>query len=204
MHTKYLGVDQYAFGSTLALLTCTDMMDEGSEAANLERCWSFIQRFYREHRTKVRFGYLNRLTMFLRQSGCPKLRGKAAEIRYLIHPLLALWKEFQNPELLLHKRIRWMLEANRFLEDMLTEYEQEVALPPAAARSFQDACSTMLSLYAQIAQHFASEGLDLFTLTSKAHMMQHIALLAPCISPRQVSWLLAVEISFGGDGRSSS
>ena len=195
MHSKYLGIDQFTFGSVLTLLTC--QMMPASEQTNLNSCWDFIVAYYREHKTKVRFSYLNRLTMFLRQSGCPKLRGKAAEIRHFVHPVLALWKHHMNGALLLHRQIRYMLEANAFLEDMLTEYEQEVALPAEQAALFQDACCTMLSLHGQIAKHFADEGLDLFNLTSKSHMVQHIALLARCVSPRQAAWAASFWVSPG-------
>ncbi|CAE7240575.1 unnamed protein product, partial [Symbiodinium sp. CCMP2456] len=51
MHSKYLGIDQFTFGSCLALLTCTGMVP-GSEQSALETCWNFIQDYYREHKTK--------------------------------------------------------------------------------------------------------------------------------------------------------
>ena len=189
MHSKYLGIDQFTFGSCMALLTCTGMVPGGSEQQALDTCWEFIQGFYKEHRTQVRFGYVNRLSMFLRQSGCPKMRGKAAEIKYFVYPLLALWQAFMNPALKVHKQIRLMLEANAHLEDLLTEYEQDVAFPPPVADDFENTCCTMLCLHGQVAAHFAEEGMDLFNLTAKSHMVQHISLLARCISPRQVNRL---------------
>ena len=188
MHSKYLGIDQFTFGSCLALLTCTGMVP-GSEQAALDTCWKFIQDFYREHKTKVRFGYLNRLSMFLRQSGCPKLRGKAAEIKHFVYPLLSLWELYMNSGLKLHRQIRLMLKTNAHLEDLLSLYEQDVAFPPPVADDFEDTCCTMLCLHGQIASHFAEEGTDLFNLTGKAHMVQHISLLARCISPRQATGL---------------
>ena len=189
MHSKYLGIDQFTFGSCMALLTCTGMVPGGSEQQALDTCWEFIQGFYKEHRTQVRVGYVNSLSMFLRQSGCPKMRGKAAEIKYFVYPLLALWQAFMNPALKVHKQIRLMLEANAHLEDLLTEYEQDVAFPPPVADDFENTCCTMLCLHGQVAAHFAEEGTDLFNLTAKSHMVQHISLLARCISPRQVNRL---------------
>ena len=70
---------------------------------------------------------------FLRVRGARKCGGKAAEIKYFVYPLLALWKAFMNPALKVRKQIRLMLEANAHLEDLLTEYEQDVAFPLAVA-----------------------------------------------------------------------
>ena len=52
----------------------------------------------------VRFRYLNKLSMFVRQSGFPKLRGKAAEIRYLAGPMLEVWSRHMNEAVQLHRR----------------------------------------------------------------------------------------------------
>ena len=77
MHCKYLGSDQYMFGSVMWLL-CFVVMPE-TPLQNLLACWIFISRFYKEQETEHRFKFLNKLSMFVRKSGFPKLRGKAAE-----------------------------------------------------------------------------------------------------------------------------
>ena len=46
MHCKYLGVDQYTYGSVLALLCCKVM--GGSPLQNLQAVWADIKVFYRE------------------------------------------------------------------------------------------------------------------------------------------------------------
>ena len=55
--------------------------------------FNVFRDLYRRDNTPVRYRYLNRLAMFLRQNGCPKLRGKAAEIRYFGKPLLVMPKK---------------------------------------------------------------------------------------------------------------
>ena len=42
--------------------------------------------------------------MFVRQSGFPKLRGKATEIRYLAGPTLEVWSRHMNEGVQLHRR----------------------------------------------------------------------------------------------------
>eukprot|EP00439_Symbiodinium_sp_Y106_P039835 s6015_g4.t2 len=78
------------------------------------------------------------------------MRGKVAEIKRFVYPLLALWKAFMNPALKVRKQIRLMLEANAHLEDLLTEYEQDVAFPPPVADDFENTCCTMLCLHGQV------------------------------------------------------
>ena len=65
MHVKYLGLDQYIFGSTLSMLVHFVMT--GSPLDNLQRCWTFIQGCYKNHHTEVKYRYLNRLSMFVRK-----------------------------------------------------------------------------------------------------------------------------------------
>ena len=42
--------------------------------------------------------------MFVRRGGFPKLRGKAAEIRYLARPMLEVWSRHRNEGVQLHRR----------------------------------------------------------------------------------------------------
>ena len=184
MHCKYLGVDQYTYGSVLALLVCSVM--PSSPQVNLNTCWRMIKEYYQTHQTKVQYKYLTKLTMFLRKSGTPKLRGKAGEIRHFAPAIFHLWTYHMNPDLEVHQQIKLLLKFSVQMEQLLTDNREEIAFPPDDARKFTAACSNMLSLHASVANHFAEEGTELFTLTSKCHMLQHIALLAPCLSPRLV------------------
>ena len=156
MHSKYLGTDQYVFGSILALLTCSGMMPATPDR-NVDTLHKFIQRWYRDHNTPVRYRYLNRLSMFLRQSGCPKLRGKAAELRYFGKPLLAAWERYMNRHISIHIDIQLLLKMNVFMEDLLSEHRDDICFPPDQAGAFEEACCTMLTLHGKLAVHFADE-----------------------------------------------
>ena len=182
MHCKYLGVDQYTYGSVLALLCCKVM--GGSPLQNLQAVWADIKVFYRENGTKVQYRHLNKLTMFLRQNGTPKLRGKAGEIRHLAPALLHVWKKYMSPNLEVHIQIKLLLQFSVEMEQLITDCREDISFPPAEATKFARACEHMLTLHAALANHFAEEETDLFTLTSKCHMLQHICLLARCVNPR--------------------
>lgn len=55
VHVKYLGVDQYIFGSVLFVLVC--MVMEGEQEANLAACWAFLKTFFettrRQHHSAI-------------------------------------------------------------------------------------------------------------------------------------------------------
>ena len=190
MHSKYLGMDQYMFGSTLYVLCY--MVMTGTPEENVAWCWAFVQRFYKGNRTTTRYRYLNRLTMFVRKKGYPKLRGKAAEIRHFGPALLALWTACADPASDLHQRIKLMLKLNVRLESILTEHPDEFALPGPAANEFEGVAFAMAQLQTAIAEHFLGQGQQLYDITSKTHMVLHCALLSKHISPR-VSWCFSGE-----------
>jgi hypothetical protein len=50
----------------------------------------------------------------------------------------------------------------------------------------------MLLLLTQIADHFVEEGLKVFDITSKSHMLQELAILSRCINPK-VIWCFMGE-----------
>ena len=102
MHCKYLGCDQLMYGSCLALLVKYVM--PGSAIGNLQVLWAEIKQWYKDHPQPVQFRYLTKLSMFIRQTGFPKLRGKAAEIRYFAGPMLHVWSNHMNPAIALHNR----------------------------------------------------------------------------------------------------
>ena len=130
--------------------------------ANLNRIWSDIVSYYRMHNTKVRYRYLNKLTMYLRKSGTPKLRGKAGEIRHLAHPMLHIWNKHMGAESDVNLQIRALLKQSCALEDLLSEYRDELFFPPPVAAQFGETLSNMLVLQAALASHFTEEETDLF------------------------------------------
>ncbi|CAE7398625.1 unnamed protein product [Symbiodinium sp. CCMP2592] len=124
-----------------------------------------------------RFRSMSRLSMFVRKTGGPKLRGKAGELRYFGEVLLALWTTYCSNELELHKKITLLLKSNVFMERKLTETKGQTSMEDEDADEFNQACSDMLVLQSDLARQFAEQGKLYFTLTSKAHQLQHACLL---------------------------
>lgn len=181
MHCKYLGHDQYTYGSIFKLLVRRVLPDEPLK--NLRVIWSEIQKYYKEHKVTSRYRSITKLTMFERKGqSFPKMRGKASEIRHLAGPLLAVWEAHMNESLDIHRRIRLYLKLNYSLEELLSVHRTELALPPEDAQVFESTLDKMLLLLTNIAEHFL--GARLFNLTQKSHFLQHVASLSACISPR--------------------
>ena len=85
-----------------------------------------------------------------------------------------------------------MLKLNHRIEEMLTENRQYYAFPQAAADEFKRVSFGMFAMQAQVAKHFLEEGVQLFSVTNKCHMVLEAVLLADKVSPRLL-WAFAGE-----------
>ena len=170
LHTKYLGTDQWLYGSILYLLT--HVILGGSPINNLKTVWAKIERFYKESRTPAsrRFRSLGKLSMFVRKTGYPKLRGKGYELKNFGRALLCAWEHFMKPHIIIHQQILLMLKMNVRMEDLLSKNKLLWVLPAAAAREFQESARATLLVYNAVARHFAKSlvhaGLEFFFVTT--------------------------------------
>jgi len=181
MHAKYIGMDQYMYGSTFYYLVFYVMNKSAEE--NLEEIWQFLQKYYSDHDTPVRYNYLNKLSMFVRKSGWPKLRGKAGEVKHLCHAMLAIWSKWMDESQEIHRQIHLMLKLNTIMEDILMQYKLHFALPTQAAARFKKACLNLMNIQNQIAKYFLDQNIKLYDVTVKSHMVVHNALLSDHINP---------------------
>ena len=187
MHNKYLGVDQYIFGSVLYVLCFMTLSLNPKQ--NLATCWAHIKRYYQEHNTSNRYQSISKLSMFLRKKGVIKLRGKAAELKGLGPAILNLWQAKMNPSLEIHSKIHFLLKLNCKLEELLAFHSDEFRLPAAAAAKLVQHAFAMMQMQSQQEAYFAADedcNKHLFSLTGKGHMILHSALLSSHIHP----WLV--------------
>ena len=77
--------------------------------------------------------------------------GTAAEIKCFGPVLLATWDNFMNSNLALHRQIRLMLKLNVHMENILSDYAHEIALPAGPAESFKRAAFQMGQVYSMVA-----------------------------------------------------
>lgn len=186
MHCKYLGSDQYQFGSVLKVLTHYQMAQ--SPEQNLRQLWKDIQDYCRLHQVGARFRYLTKVSMYVRATGAPKLRGKAAEIKRFIEPLIHVWEKYRNPALLLRQQVSLMLRLNLRMETILEENKDQLSFDDVTFSEFRDVAFGMFAVQSQVARHFmeGDDDKNLFSLTSKSHMLLHSVLRSKFLSPRLV------------------
>ena len=110
------------FGGAMYLLTHV-IMDNPDPKANLNILWPIMQEFYKKFSVQERFTYFNRLTMFCRKSGPPKLRGKAGEVKSFGPLMLHLWEMFYNPHVELQRMVRVMLLKHCQMEALMNEHK---------------------------------------------------------------------------------
>lgn len=196
LHCKYLGSDQYQYGGLLYYMTYF-LLPEAAWS-NLQCIWSKIKFYYKELKVKHQYHYFNRLTMYVRKTGPPKLRGRGAEVLGLGKVLLHIWRDLHNPSIEIHRMLLVMLKANNNMEEILDEHRYEAALPALAAQRFVDNAFRMAHLQHLIYCHFNDEPLlrGSFAITIKLHMVLHIALHSHEISPR-LTWNFTGEDSMG-------
>ena len=196
LHCKYLGSDQYQYGGLLFFMTYSLL--PGAALANLQSIWSKIKFYYKELKVKHQYHYFNRLTMYVRKSGPPKLRGRGAEVLGLGKVLLHIWHDLHNPSIEIHRMLLVMLKANNRMEELLDEHRYETALPALSAQQFVDNAFRMAHLQHLIHSHLSEEPLlrGSFAITIKLHMVLHIALHSHQISPR-ITWNFTGEDSMG-------
>jgi len=196
LHCKYLGSDQYQYGGLLYYMTYF-LLPEAAWS-NLQCIWSKIKFYYKELKVKHQYHYFNRLTMYVRKTGPPKLRGRGAEVLGLGKVLLHIWRDPHNPSIEIHRMLLVMLKANNNMEEILDEHRYEAALPALAAQRFVDNAFRMAHLQHLIYCHFNDEPLlrGSFAITIKLHMVLHIALHSHEISPR-LTWNFTGEDSMG-------
>lgn len=163
---------------------------------NLAVCWQFISRHYKEHGTVRRYRAIRKLSMFRRKTGYAKLRGKASEVMGLGPALLALWVKYMTQDDATHKKVKLCLKQSVEMENILRKHlpaDGFYALPKEEAVKFKKAAFAMAQLNVQLCDQFAAEGQHkIFTVTSKMHMLLHIALLAHVIHPR-LTWCFSGE-----------
>ena len=118
-------------------LLCFTILQHGTPLENLIFLDGLVQQFYKEHPVDCKYRNMSKLTMFMRKSGGPKLRGKAIEVRNFCKVLLHLWQKFHNPNLLVHKQILLYLKLSYKVDAILDRHKGEFALSGPVAAEFE-------------------------------------------------------------------
>ena len=132
-------------------------------------------------------------TMFLPSgSPFPRLKGKAAEVKWFVQALAIAAKTFLDKN---KKEEQWMmagLDASVTIEKILKDNKDTIVLSKQDAAEFLKATYTFNLLVTALAQHFHPKGVNLFNYTIKNHYLIHAGLQAQHLNPRK-GWCYAGE-----------
>ena len=134
------------------------------------------------------------------RAGYPKLRGKGAEIKYLVSPLLQCWQAFHVDIDYEFETVRVMLERQIALQDILSDNSTECFLPVAAAQALMDHCDAILHCYTLLAnkadREKVAQGL-LWNINPQFHWLWHWAQRSVYLNPRKSNCF--IDEDFVGD-----
>jgi hypothetical protein len=188
MHIKYLGVDQYFFGSVLKVLTHHFL--PGDPADNMCLVMGHLKTYFKSK--KVPNAYKLITVNMYSNKDAPKLKGRAAELRHLGGALLHVFTMLMDNENTLHKNIRLTLKLNVKLEQLLDDCSGWNFKGEEFNKFLQvghDFC-TGYNACADTANRV--HGWELFTITIKLHLLLHCVLRSRLLHPK-ASWC------FGGE-----
>eukprot|EP00438_Fugacium_kawagutii_P002248 Skav227464 [mRNA] locus=scaffold2491:304236:304937:- [translate_table: standard] len=185
MHNAYLGWFQFLYGSILHLL-CFDILAL-DPLSNLKTCGAFFKEFQKSDASRQKYRpLLNKLSMFQKQSGFPKLKGRAADIRGLDKAMKALWETYMDAANEQHQQIAVMLTLHVDIRNLLDEYSPKqgyLAVPDAVRVRIVGEALQMVQLHSQLADHYKGQDRQLFNLTSKTHFCLHTFMVSDAIHP---------------------
>ena len=113
-------------------------------------------------------------------------------MRHLGKAICLVFEQFHTAGIQVHREVLSMLRLNVRMETSLADNRTQFAFPPEEARKFTDACDAMLLLHHKVALHYAQNGVQLFEVTRKCHLLQHVGILAGNIKSR-ATWCLSGE-----------
>ena len=125
----------------------------------------------------------NKLSIFERKKGGPKLKGRAAQVAALAEPVLELWQTFMDPADPGHKQIKTWLKMNVLTKKILKDNAENLAVCSADYPSFKKWSFAMAQLHLSLEQHYAEEETTLFAGIPKIHSWLHTVLSSHFATP---------------------
>ena len=189
LHCKHLGSDSWFYGSVMTLLTHHIM--EGDPDTNLERIWEEIKAVYQERKITDQYTGMT-VGMYHKTNSFPRLKGRAAEIRHFVEPLMVVFRKYMSRESQPHRQILMALEASAEMERILDDHVGDYVLPDEAHQQYWKATFEFLALATAVSTYYHGNVGCLFNFTIKFHLLAHIAFYAKYFNPR-LAWCYSGE-----------
>ena len=185
LHVMHLGTSMYMLGSILMLL-CYHVLPKRPQA-NMREVWQKLASYYKDGKVVCQFGNLTTNSFVTDTSAphkhYPKLKGKGAEVRDLVWPMLEVWKQLGRGHAQ-YDRICQLLQHQVHMQSILHDNAEEVFLPKKDVHAFQREVCNFLKTYSLLANWADRSKLFVFSVTIKFHYMYHMGLRAEHLNPR--------------------
>ena len=191
LHALHIGVVGYTLGTIMWLLVYRLL--PRSPAENCVYMWSSICEQYRLLGSDCQLPKLdqNSFTSAKKpRAHFPRLKGKAAQLKHAIEPLLKVWLKECNLDEAMHREVRDLLVHLDDMVKLIDAHSNDVFMSVDHAKSLRRSTSSFLQLYTKLGGR-EDEGLELlWNIAPKFHWLEHLADRALFLSPRRgACWL---------------
>ena len=139
---------------------------------------------------KNRFNNLKE-SMF-KQDNFPKLKGRAAEIRWLVKPLMTVFGRHMDRNNAQHRYVYAGLRFSFIVEEILDLHPTDFMFPADVYTKLKAAIFGFLNMNVALSDFYHAQGVFLFKFTIKAHYLAHIAIYSRWYNPR-LAWAYSGE-----------
>jgi len=189
MHVRYLGTDQYFYGSVLTLLVFHIM--GGDPVQNMAVLFQFFEGWWQDKGVTGHYKLIT-VNMFHRASSSqPKLRGRAGEIRRLGKALRAAFDFWKDPADELHSLVSVALKLACDMDDIL-DANPGWKLTGEPYEAFLHTTHGFCCLFSECAKAAAARTWEMFDVTVKLHYLLHIAYMSKHMHPK-LGWCWSGE-----------
>ena len=191
LHLMHLGTTGYMLGSVLWIL-CFRFLP-GTPEANMEAVWSVVKKCYKEDSSDTQYTNLT-ISSFCDprspNSNYPHLKGRGAEVKDVVKPLLACWVHFREHITDNYDNVRLMLKAQVTIQETLTDHAMDLFLPPEASQGLMECVDRVLHHYTILANKADADNIALWNITPKFHWLWHWSRKSILLNPRRSNCML--------------
>jgi len=143
------------------------MLHAGTAEENMSTVWAQLREHLRARHVTTCFRNLH-IGMFTKASrpnaNFPKLKGRAAEIKSLGGPLLAVWSSYMDNTSVVHRQLHLMLRCCVHMDTMIQTHKDLNKYPEPIFSEFMKTCENYLVVYTALAGHYNSIGVKVFNV----------------------------------------
>ena len=186
LHVLFLGVYQYALGSTLYLLTYR--LDLGPPDAAFATIWADILQEYRSEDIVLQFTHLS-TAQFLDSKKSPhnqypRLKGRASELKGVLRPMMNVWQKRCTGSSRDQRLLR-MLQALCSAQDIMDDNKRLTFLPRSDVTAYQKNIDIFLREYSKLGASADDQAELLWSAVPKLHYLWHLSNRSIFLNPRR-------------------